>query len=255
MKIPDDFSSFTFEAIGVVHSPYKELYSAPKQPLHDSKEQSVTIELFAHKNYEQALQDVEGIERLWILWVFHKALRPSDNSMTWKPKVNTPRDTTKRGVFATRTPHRPNPIGISVVELESIDGRFLNVRGNDMIDGTPILDIKPYIPQYDSFPESMIGWLENIEQRPLPSIEWTTSARESALSVYSATGLHIEEIIERLLTQSNEPRSFNRIEQRKDGEKNYEFVIAIKEWRADFTRITTPEGNVHIIIKKVYQDN
>jgi tRNA (adenine37-N6)-methyltransferase len=249
MNQPSDISSFTFKAIGVVHSPFTELYSAPRQPLLDSSEQLATIELFPHSNYEQALDDMKGIERLWILWVFHKALRPSENPTSWKPKVNTPRDSTKRGVFATRTPHRPNPIGISVVELVSIDGRFLKIRGNDMISATPILDIKPYIPQYDSFPNSEIGWLQSIEQRPLPTIEWTSSAYDSALSVYSTTGLHIKEIIERLLTQSNEPRSFNRVEQHNDNE----FTIAVKEWRADFTRIETPEGNVHIIIGNIYQ--
>ena len=111
------------------------------------------IRLHPRCNYEQALKDIETFERLWILYLFH--LNPH-----WKPQVNVPRHRTdKVGVFATRAPFRPNPIGLSCVRLLRVEGLKLHVAEVDLLDGSPVIDIKPYLPYADSFPEARTGWV------------------------------------------------------------------------------------------------
>ena len=138
--------------IGVVHSPFKERVDAPRQP---SAARGVegTIELFSGRNFEQALEDIQGFNFIWVLFWFHL-------NSTWKPKVSPPRSGLRRGVFATRSPYRPNPIGLSVVELRKVDGLVLHVQSLDILDGTPVLDLKPYIPYVDSLPDASSGWLD-----------------------------------------------------------------------------------------------
>src|SRR5581483_8669087 len=135
-----------FHPIGYIHTPYQERYSAPRQPglLRDSevsiRQTRSTIVLNEGENFEQALEDLEGFEKIWLIYVFNR-------NEYWKPKVYPPRgERRKRGLFATRSPHRPNPIGLSLVDLINIDGRNVTVGNVDLLDGTPILDIKPYIP-------------------------------------------------------------------------------------------------------------
>jgi tRNA-Thr(GGU) m(6)t(6)A37 methyltransferase TsaA len=143
--------------IGRIINKKKLKFDAPYQPQKSDQEISL-IELDAHHNYEQALADLDGFDYIWIIWWFHKA-------KAWKPKVRPPRGPEiKRGVFATRSPHRPNPIGITVVPLISVNGRYLQIGSNDLIDGTPILDIKPYLKEVDSFPDAKSGWVQEIEK-------------------------------------------------------------------------------------------
>jgi len=105
-----------------------------------------------------ALRGLEGFDRLWLVWGF-SANRPAKGD--WQPTVRPPRlgGNTAMGVWATRSPFRPNPLGLSCVELERIDGMVLLVRGADLMDGTPIYDIKPYVPYADSFPEARSGFV------------------------------------------------------------------------------------------------
>ncbi len=113
----------------------------------------------------EALRGLEGFSHLWLVWAFHQAQRD-----TWSPTVRPPRlgGNTRMGVFATRSPYRPNPIGLTCVELLEIrptphDGTVLIVAGADMMDGTPILDIKPYLPYADSYPEARGGFAKDVE--------------------------------------------------------------------------------------------
>ena len=138
--------------IGVIHSPYGEKgLEAPPQGRHRPEEVS-EIEVF--KEYAEGLKDVEGFSHLIILYWCHK----SEKYMLLQ---ETPWDTKPHGVFATRSQHRPNPIGLTVVELVERRGNLLTVKGLDAIDGTPLLDIKPYIPSIDSYPEAATGWMKN----------------------------------------------------------------------------------------------
>ena len=105
-----------------------------------------------------ALRGLEGFDRIWVLFRFHR-------SQGWAPLVRPPRKGAGRlGVLATRSPHRPNALGLSAVELLEVDGRTLKVRGVDFLDGTPVLDIKPYVPYADAFPEARAGWIDAVDE-------------------------------------------------------------------------------------------
>jgi tRNA-Thr(GGU) m(6)t(6)A37 methyltransferase TsaA len=149
------------EIIGHVRSPYKERFGTPRQPpvteqTLDDRAQEASIELLPGRNFEQALKDIEGFDYIWVLAWLHL-------NEGWNPQVIPPRGPkVKRGLFATRAPHRPNPIALSALRLTGIEGRVLRVRGIDLLDGTPVLDIKPYIPYSDAFPAAKAGWLEGL---------------------------------------------------------------------------------------------
>lgn len=143
--------------IGVIRTEMRAKFDAPHQPDLLAQQRSV-IELLPDEDFELALTDLAGFERIWLIWWF-------DRNSNWRPMVRTPRGKThRRGVFATRSPHRPNPIGITSVPLLEIRGRELIVGSNDLLDNTPILDIKPYISEVDSFPGQRNGWLAEIEE-------------------------------------------------------------------------------------------
>jgi tRNA (adenine37-N6)-methyltransferase len=140
--------------IGFVHSERVHRYETPRQGVLAGKDISV-IRLNSNHNFEQALKDLEGFERLWVIYWFHL-------NNNWKPMVTPPRHTrSKVGVFATRAPHRPNRIGMSCVKLESIKGLEIFISESDILNGSPVLDIKPYLPYSDSFPGVSTGWVKN----------------------------------------------------------------------------------------------
>lgn len=136
------------KAIGVIHSPFKTRAEAPRQ----GKDEILQIEI--HRKYEGGLKDVEGFSHLHLFYWLHES---KDHSLS----VNTPWDTQSHGLFSTRSPNRPNPIGYSVVELMERNGNILTVRGLDAIEGTPVIDIKPYVKKIDAKPDSKNGWIEN----------------------------------------------------------------------------------------------
>jgi tRNA (adenine37-N6)-methyltransferase len=141
--------------IGVVRSPFTDTAAIPKG-LGAQHEAEGTLEIDA--GLERGLQDIEGFSHLYVIWVFDRA-QPVD-ALTARP----PSDDREHGVFATRSPQRPNPIGLTVVRLLRRDGRSLHVRGVDMLDGTPILDIKPYLSNVPA-EELRRGWLADAEAR------------------------------------------------------------------------------------------
>ena len=140
----------TLRPIGIAHSPFLDRQAAPRQSANSDALGS--IELFPHSGIEHALEDLASFRVIWVLFWFHK-------NIGWRPKVRPPRSRERRGVFATRSPYRPNPIGLSAVELIGIEGRVLKIKNLDMLDGTPVLDIKPYVPYTDAIAEGSSGWL------------------------------------------------------------------------------------------------
>ena len=148
-------SSYNFKPIGILRGGGLFPQQAPRQSVYARNEG--VIELFPHCNYEQALEDLEGFERIWLLFVF-------DRNTNWKPKVLPPYGINRKvGTFASRSPYRPNPIGLSAVKLLGIGdepglGPVLYVSGADLMDGTPIYDIKPYLPIADCIPEATDGF-------------------------------------------------------------------------------------------------
>ena len=139
-----------FKPIGIVHSPFKKAQRTPIQPK-AAKGIEGTVEVFA--KFADGLVDLDGFSHLILICHFHLA-------QNYKLKVIPFMDDQERGVFATRAPSRPNPIGISVVRLNRIENNILYIQNVDIIDGTPLLDIKPYVPEFDSKEDIKIGWLE-----------------------------------------------------------------------------------------------
>jgi tRNA-Thr(GGU) m(6)t(6)A37 methyltransferase TsaA len=166
----EDLKPLTFEPIGLYYGPQAHKQSSPRQAALSNEVQQGFIELLPQKNFEQALEDLEGFSHIWILFQFHY-------NQTWKPKVDPPiSDGTKKGVFATRSPYRPNPIGLSAVPLIKVEGRSLYIGPNDLLDQTPILDLKPYLPYADSIPDARLGWTD--VETPRFQIELSSTAEK-----------------------------------------------------------------------------
>ncbi|PTN38439.1 tRNA (N6-threonylcarbamoyladenosine(37)-N6)-methyltransferase TrmO [Desulfonatronum sp. SC1] len=136
--------------IGVIHSPFKELSGMPIQPAGAAGVLG-TVEI--SEEYQAGVKDLDGFSHLILLYHFH-------GSQGFNLKVVPFMDTVPRGLFATRAPKRPNPIGLSIVELDRIEGGVLHIRNVDVLDGTPLLDIKPYVPKFDAHTQARVGWLE-----------------------------------------------------------------------------------------------
>lgn len=144
----------TMQPIGVVNSPYQERFATPRQPAYAVEDKSATIILHAGHNFEQALQDLQTFSHIWVIYWMHL-------NQGWNPLVKPPRDKNhKHGVFSTRAPHRPNSMGLSLVSLLSIQGRVLHIGNHDMLNGTPVLDIKPYIKEADMQENANNGWID-----------------------------------------------------------------------------------------------
>jgi tRNA-Thr(GGU) m(6)t(6)A37 methyltransferase TsaA len=141
-------SSFIFHPIGIIHSPYKDTKGMPVQT---AGARGVKGSIAIFEKYAGGLKDLEGFSRIILIYALHKS---EGSPLEVIPFL----DTVKRGVFATRAPKRPNVIGISVVHLVEVEGSTIGIEDVDVLDGTPLLDIKPYIPELDSYPDASPGW-------------------------------------------------------------------------------------------------
>ena len=143
----------TYQAIGVIHTPFKDLAGMPIQPQGEASAQG-SAEVFPE--YAEGLKDLGGFSHVILLYHLHAVHRVD---LTVTPFLGSE----VRGIFATRAPTRPNPIGLSVVKLEGIDGNLLHLGTVDILDGTPLLDIKPYVPEFDHPEGARAGWLEAVK--------------------------------------------------------------------------------------------
>ena len=143
----------TYHPIGVIRSPFRDLVSMPIQPASAASAPG-TIEIFAP--FVEGLKDLDGFSHLILLCHLHEV---KGTSLTVTPFL----DSVPRGIFATRAPARPNPIGLSVVKLIRIEGPILHIEDLDVLNGTPLLDLKPYVPEFDQRPDAKIGWLERVK--------------------------------------------------------------------------------------------
>jgi tRNA-Thr(GGU) m(6)t(6)A37 methyltransferase TsaA len=139
-----------FEPIGLIHSPFSDPHGMPIQPSGAAGVKG-TVELF--EKYREGLKDLEGFSHIILLYHFHLS---RGFSLTVVPFL----DAAKRGLFATRAPKRPNPIGLSIVRLERVEAAVLHILNVDVLDGTPLLDIKPYVPAFDAQENVRAGWIE-----------------------------------------------------------------------------------------------
>jgi len=217
----------TLNPIGFLQSELKQRYETPRQGIL-AKDSKATINLIPKCNFEQAVKDLNGFDRLWIIFQFHL-------NKTWKPLVNPPRHTRKKvGVFATRAPYRPNQIGLSCVKLDKVEGLKIYISESDMLDGSPIIDIKPYLPYSDSFPDVKTGWvksgLENIYQ-----VICEEKVKKVADKLLTKKNVN-------LLSYANVQLEFNptdttrkRIKQSiKKNKIENQFILAYQKWRINY---------------------
>ena len=139
--------------IGVIHTPHRQATGTPIQSVFASEVEG-TLDLLPE--YAAGLKDLEGFERIWLFYWFDRAAEA-------RLEVTPYLDTRPHGIFATRSPCRPNPIGLSCVQLRRIEGNLVHILGADMLDGTPLLDIKPYVPAFDAFSPERIGWFATVK--------------------------------------------------------------------------------------------
>jgi tRNA-Thr(GGU) m(6)t(6)A37 methyltransferase TsaA len=225
----------TAKPIGFARSPFKEKADAPRQaPLASGTKGSIEI----LPEFRDGLSDLDGFERIWILFWF-------DRAVGWHSKVLPPRSEEKRGVFATRSPHRPNPIGMSAVRLERVDfeAGILHILDLDLIDGTPVLDIKPYIPYADAFPDANAGWLDASD----PQKAWAVAFEPLAEEMLEWIASNVRERIVTSLTLGPQPHAYRRIKTREDGKR----ILAVKEWRVCFRVDSEAENERRIVVESV----
>jgi tRNA (adenine37-N6)-methyltransferase len=223
MKTNSDI--LTLHPIGVIRTPYTTKVEAPRQAS-VAPDTLGTIELLPGRNLEHAIEDIGAWQRIWVIYWFHL-------NEGWRPKVLPPRSTTgRKGVLSTRSPHRPNPIGLSALRLLRVEGLTLHVQGVDMLDGTPLLDIKPYVPYSDSFPDVDGGWLAPSLADPGSqfTVQFASEARAQLDWLATRLDFPLGERIETTLKLGPQPHPYRRIKPLPDGS----YRLAVKEWRADF---------------------
>jgi len=224
--------AFALTAIGVVHSPHVERVQAPRQP-RAAEGTEGRVELLPGHGFEDALADIALWDHLWLVVWFHK-------NVDFRPKVQPPRSDKKRGVFATRAPYRPNPIGISAVRLLRVAGLNLFVSGLDLLDGTPVLDLKPYVPYTDAIPDANHGWLDASQGAapegprpgdPVGDYEISYEALSAAQLAFLGHehNVDLKQRLEAALRLGPSPHAYRRI--RKDGDC---YRLAVKDWRVRF---------------------
>ncbi len=232
--------------IGILESELEYRYETPRQGILSDGIISI-IKLLPHNNFEQALKDLDGFERIWVLYQFHL-------NKNWKPLVTPPRHTRKKiGVFATRSPHRPNHIGLSCVKLEKIDKLNIYISGSDILNGSPILDIKPYLPYSDSFENVKTGWVKNgIELIYKVSLSEKATLQTNWLKENSK--IHLVNFAKLQLEFNPMDSSRKRISNILDDHLNPTniFVLAYRTWRIVY-EVNEENREVHLIeIKSCY---
>jgi tRNA (adenine37-N6)-methyltransferase len=211
--------------IGVVRSDFVERADAPRQPL-TGNESRGTIELFNAPGIEHALDDLGSFRHIWVLFWFHL-------NQSWRPKVLPPRSEKRRGVFATRSPYRPNPIGLSVVELLRIDGLRLEVGSLDILDGSPVLDLKPYLPYADIVQDAGSGWLHapHLGSDPVGQnqVQLSPLAEQQLKFLRDEHGIDLGPRLQATLSAGATPSAYRRIKKQADG-----YTLAYKTWRVHY---------------------
>ncbi len=221
-------TTLTLQPIGFIRTEKQVKFDALHQPAEDRPERNF-LELLPGRDYELALRDLEGFSRVWLVWWFHR-------NQGWRPLVLPPRGPAKRrGVFATRSPYRPNPLGLTPVPLIAVEKGRLVLGPCDLVDGTPVFDIKPYIAAYDSFPGAGGGWTEEVDRDlarpPAFSVALSPLAKAQAEWLLGNWGIDYRERMFELLARDPAPHRTRRIRRRKDGRME----IGCGAWRGYFS--------------------
>lgn len=194
-------TEFSIKPIGIVHSCFKEKFAIPRQPALAPAARG-EIELLSPYDDPVAIEGLEDVSHLWLSFIFHQALPKEDEV---RLRVRPPRlgGNKKMGVFATRATHRPNPLGLSVVKLDGIKNGRLQISGIDLLDGTPIIDIKPYVPYADSLPNATNGIAS--ASPDLSEVSFTSEVLIATQQHSERLNQPVKELIEQMLAQDPKP--------------------------------------------------
>jgi tRNA-Thr(GGU) m(6)t(6)A37 methyltransferase TsaA len=223
-----------YQPIGYVTSCFKEKFGTPRQPLLVPEAKAI-LKIRADLNPLHALSGLEEFSHIWIIFDFHKNSNKQFNAKIYPPRLNGE----KIGVFATRSPHRPNAVGISCAKLDGIAGDTVYISGIDIIEGTPVLDIKPYLPEFDSVPLATRGWVNRADNAAL-TVTFAPEAKDQ-LGIYDPDGSkNLLQMIFRIL-QLDPRNPMDREETRQN--KPLGFFLS------DFNVIFSVEGRVATVLK------
>lgn len=211
------------EPIGVFRGNAEYKYTVPRQGVMNAGHPGI-IDLNPGRGFDQALRDLDGFERIWLIFQFH-------GNESWRPTVRPPvlpLGMNRVGVFASRSPYRPNPIGLSCVRLVTVEKLRLVVDEADLLDGTPILDIKPYITRADSFPEAVCGWVDR-QQADTWTVAESRLCHAQSEQIKAWQGPDLATIADVQLREN--PFDFSRKRVTRDGDRG---VLAIRMFRIAF---------------------
>jgi len=233
--------SYSFETIGTVHSCFKEKFGIPRQPgLVNSA--TGTIKLIPPYNHKDSIRGLEDFSHIWVLFIFHGI-----KQKLWKPTVRPPRlgGNERLGVFATRSTHRPNAIGMSVVKLDEIIANdkevILKISSIDLLDGTPVVDIKPYIPYSDSRLDAIGGYANDAPSTSI-SVDFSAKAKQMLNTLAAEEKLELETLIIETLQLDPRPAYYksapnkqtsvhsSSLHQNNSSNVNKEFGMRLKNW-------------------------
>jgi tRNA-Thr(GGU) m(6)t(6)A37 methyltransferase TsaA len=215
--------TWTFQTIGRVHSPLKEKFGLPRQP-GLVPQLSGQIEILPPYDRDEAFKELSGYSHIWLVSVFHLAVREN-----WQPTVRPPRlgGNERVGVFASRAPYRPNPLGLSLCALhriERIAGRLcLSISGCDLVDGTPLLDIKPYLPDTDSAVGARAGFTDIVPRKPL-TVLWSAQAQQQVQGL-AKQHPDLSKLVQALIAQDPRPAYQREVPAQEYGMRVYDCNI------------------------------
>ena len=225
--------NFEFKPIGIIRSCYGEKFGIPRQP-GLVRSATAMLELLPPYNAVEALRGLETFSHVWIQFIFHQTARDG-----WKATVRPPRlgGNERVGVFASRSNFRPNPIGLSVVELLAVEGTTLKLGGGDFLDGTPVLDIKPYIPYVDSVPDAH-GAFAATAPEPVNQVGFTVQARQAVETLENEARPALRQLICDMLAYNPRPAYQNDDPARMFGTRLFDLEV---RWNQAGTSITVQE--------------
>ena len=224
--------TFTFETIAIVHSCYKDKFAIPRQARLVSAS-TAAIELIAPYNDIEITRGLEDFSHIWLSFIFHRHVGKG-----WNTTVKPPRLDGKQrfGVLATRASFRPNPVGLSLVEMDYIEQQgnrlFIHVKGADLLDQTPVIDIKPYVPYTDSIPDARGGFTEQIKEQPLEIIFSEAARQDCTAAVVKYPQIKV--FIEQLLGLDHRAYYYKKID-KTYSTKVYDYDL---KWAIDGHRVT-----------------
>lgn len=234
-------TAFSFEQIGVIHSPYKEKFAVPRQPglVADGGGE---LHLLPPYNQADAVRGLEGFSHLWLVFVFHQTMEGG-----WRPTVRPPRlgGNARMGVFATRSTFRPNPIGMSLVELKDIrcekNQVILRLGSLDLVDGTPVVDIKPYLPFAEALPDAVAGYAQQAPEADMPVC--FTGEVQQQLNALDKNYPNIARFIQQVLAQDPRPAY------RKGEDAGKTYAVALLDFNVRW-RVTERGSEVFAVEKR-----